>query len=410
MALLSLAVGALVALAGSVSVELSPGPQPQEPIRVISSSYDIDFPNQLVISLEAEADGQITEVTLFYRLGRQRVRVYGYPSFTPSNRVTASFRIKTSGASYIPSGVDIEYYYVLRDANGNTVESQPFSLEYKDPGYQWRTLQQGDLNVLWHNRSLDSVAEVLTEVGPRLDEIKAMLGLETTKTMKAVILNSGSEAGRSFPLVSEAARRGHIYGGFAFGELDVFVLVGLDRDGIVHEMTHLYIDESLSSPLAKIPAWLNEGLAMYFEFSSRGREATLADAVRGGSLLPLRSMGSIPGRAQDVRLFYAQSRSLVKHMIDVHGREPMSALFSSINEGKRIEEAVAEVYGISLDQMERQWKTELTRGTALAPAMNPGTVGTSLIIAGAVSIAAVVVFVRWLRHLTRPPGPSDTEL
>ena len=75
--------------------------------RVNSISYDIDFPSEVVFQLEAEADFEITEVTLFYRLGRQKVRIFGYPSFTPSTRITAGFRIKTDGPNYIPSGVDL---------------------------------------------------------------------------------------------------------------------------------------------------------------------------------------------------------------------------------------------------------------------------------------------------------------
>ena len=231
MVLLSLIATFLAVAAASGGDGLSPDRSSPGPIRVLSSSYQINFPDEVVLTLEAEAEATITEIRLFYRLGRQHVRVYGYPEFDPATRVSADFTIRTGGASYVPSGADIEYYFVLQDAEGNSLESERFSLEYLDPRFEWQRFEQGDMVVLWHDRPSDEVVEVATSVNQQLIEVKALLGLEDTTPMKAVIFSSVREAGRSFPMVSDAARRGHIFGGFAFGELDLFVLVGLNRDG-----------------------------------------------------------------------------------------------------------------------------------------------------------------------------------
>ena len=407
MAILSLLMGVAVAVAGSLAADPVPDLQVREPIRVNSTSYEIDFPNEVVFRLEAEADFEITEVTLLYRLGGKRIRILGYPSFTSSTRVTADFRVKTGGASYLPSGVDIEYYYVIQDSQGNAFESERLYLEYKDPAYTWQRVQRGDLIILWHDRPRDGVVKVAEEVSQRLDPVKSLLGLETPKPMKAVILNSRREAGRSFPFVSGAATEGHVYGGFAFGDLDVFVLVGLSGDGMVHEMTHLLVDEALYSPLARVPAWLNEGLAMYFESGSRGREVAVSRALREDRLLPLRSMGNIPGRPRDIGIFYAQSLSVVRHLMDAHGQERMAALLMAINEGKGVEEAVREVYGTSLEELEQEWKSQLAEEPSVAPVVDPGTAGTTLIIVGAIVVASTVVSVRWLRRILKSPGSES---
>ena len=401
MMLFGLAVGLIVAIAGLGGDDLSPGPQPREPIRVLSTSHEIEFPNEVVLRLEAEADSDISEIILFYRLGRRDIRVYGYPEFIPAPRVTTDFRIKTGGASFIPSGVDIEYYYFVKDAAGNTFESDRFSLEYKDPSFEWHRFQQGDLIFLWHDRPADLVMAVASDVDQSLEPVRQLLGLDAIRPMKAVILKSVGEAERSFPPVSEAARRNHLYGGFAFGELDLFVLMGLNTDGIVHEMTHLLLDEALDSPLATVPDWLNEGLAMYFEASSRGREAIVSQAARGDRLLPLTSMGNVPGRPQDVRLFYAQSWSLVTYMMDKYGPEPMGALLAAVNEGGRVQEAVRAVYGRTMDELDRQWRAQLTGDGSASLIADAGTIGTSVLIAGAVAVALVAIVLRWLRSVTR---------
>ena len=254
-----------------------------------------------------------------------------------------------------------------------------------------------DLIILWHDRPRDQVVELMTGVSSQLRSARQLLGLGSVPTMKAVIVNSTLEASRSFPLVSNAARRGHVYGGFAFGELDVFVLAGLNKDGIIHETVHLLTDEAVGSFSAALPAWLNEGLAMYFETSSMNRETVVSDAARAGRLAPLRTMATVPGRPQDVRVFYAQSRSLVNYMMDSHGQSKMSALLREVDEGMRIEQAIPATYGITLDELDREWRATLSLGATFSPVADPGTLGTSVLISGAAIVALASVLVRWFR-------------
>ncbi len=394
----------LLSLATAIAIGIgSPGgsapatyPEPEKSIRVVSTSGDVQFPDEIVLGVEVESDSEITEITVYYRLGRQDVVIYGYPEFTPATRVSADFRIKTSGASYIPTGVDIEYYYVFRDTDGNTFESDRYYLEYRDSRYEWREVREGDLVVLYHNRPEHQVLAVASDVSEHLEPVKRLLGLESVPPMKAVILNDLRESRRTFPFISEASSRGHTFGGFAYGEYDLFVLVGLNTGGMVHEMTHLLIDEALGSPLARIPSWLNEGLAMYFEPGSGGGQTTVERAARDDRLMPLRSMNRVPGRPADVGLFYAQARNVVEYMMEVFGEEKMAALLGAINEGKRIDQSVEDSYGMSLEELEQGWKTRLLGETPLAERPDPGSIGTSVIVAGAIGTAIGVIILRWL--------------
>ena len=394
--------GAGVAVGGAGMTESG-----AEPIRVLSADYTIDFPNHVVLTVEAESQSVITGVTLHYKLGGRPVRAYGYPDFRPGNRVSADFVIETGGGRFLPSGVDIEYHYVIEDAEGNSVHSPGFSLEYKDPSYEWHRYRQGVLEVLWHDRPKSTVVAVANRVSERLESVRRLLGLTDVGPMKAVIVNGPREARRSFPVVSRTATAGHLYGGFAFGDLDVFVLGGLGVDGMVHEMTHLLIDEALSSPWARIPAWLNEGLAMYFESGSQGRASTVERAARRGELVPFRSMESVPGRPDDVRLFYAQSWSFVDHLMTAHGERRMSDLLAALADGEDIRRAVIDVYGTTLEGLEEEWKAGIPGAEPSGPTTNPGVWGTSAIITGAVSVAVAAGLLRWVRGAMkhdRDPG------
>ena len=400
-------VSLVIALAAFGPPSGSPQPQSEVPIRVVSSSHEVRYPDEVVFTLEAEAASRIVEVVLYYRLARQSVKVYGYPVFTPSTRVSTNFRLKTGGAGYLPTGLDIEYYYRIVDELGNTLETQRHSLEYSDPGYAWQELRQGELVVLWHDLPEENVREVVANVGRRLEEVKSVLGIVTAPPMKAVILNDRREADRGLPTVSGAATQGHLYGGFAFRSYDLFVLVSLSEGGIVHEATHLMVHEAVDSPLARVPDWLNEGLATYFEARSQGPEPALARAARDGDLVNLAAMNAVPGRPEAVRVFYAKSRSVVTYLIDTYGPERMTSLLRAINGGSRIDAAVREVYGVSLGELDDRWREDVIGPATLTPRPDLGTVATTVMIAGALATAFVVWIYRWLTHRSGPSTPGN---
>lgn len=386
----------------------SPYPQSRENIRVLSTSHEVNFPDEVRFTLEAESDAQIIDVTLFYRLADQDTTVYGYPQFSPAARVSTDFKVKTGGSSFIPGGVDIRYHYLIRDRAGNTLVTDEDSLLYIDPRYDWQEVSEGGVAILSHDIPLDRVSRVMAEVSEKLEPVKELFGIEEPPLVRGVIVNNRLEAARSFPPVSRAAGRGHLYSGFAFSDYGVFALVGLNSDGIVHEATHLLLREAVDTPVAKIPSWLNEGLAMYFEQGSVGRQRVVEDALRRGSLMRLRNMNTVPGRPRDVQVFYAQSRSVVNYMMDRLGLDRMAALLDALREGERIDLAVQRSYGLSLEEMEVQWKADLAGETPLAPRPDLGTVAVSALVSGAFVIAIAVTAVRWLKRLSMQSEPDDT--
>ena len=346
------------ALAAAVATLGSGAPAsgyPAEPIRVVSSDHEIRFPSEIAFRLTAEGETAITGVKLNYRLSDGRVRVYGYPDFVAGRRVTADFSLKTDASNYLPTGVDVEYYYEITDTAGNTVETPRATVEYKDPRFRWQRVEIGELTVLFHDLPASSVESVTTRVVARLEEVKATFGIDSATPMKGVLVNGRREAQRTFPFISDTATRGHVFGGYAYDDYDLFVLAGLWENGMVHEATHLLLDEAISSPLGLVPAWLNEGLATYFEGGPNHGEPIVARAARSGGLLRLHAMNSVPGRPTDIALFYSQARSIVEYMLSTYGRERMSALLKAIDDGDGTDAALRKAYGFGRDELEARW-------------------------------------------------------
>ena len=401
-------LAAVMALGGlNVDPDVLPGTASSAGVRVLASSHRIEFPERIVIQLTADAPEDISSVRIFYRVGQSDSQVYAYPkSFDNSGPLSARFDIKTGRGAFIPQGVDIEYYYVFTDFVGHEFESDRYSFAFLDRRYDWKGIEFEDFTLYWHDRSERAVQSVGADVSLRMRRVKQVLGLDGDYNFKAVLVNDKVEASRSFPHVSQTSQDVSLFGGFAMGDHGALVLAGLNHDGLIHELTHLMVDEAVGSRHTRTPAWLNEGIAMYFEPHGHQRESEVRRAFARGSLIPLRHMGSVPGRPEDVRLFYSQSASMVRFMADAFGEDRLAALFRSLGDGKSVEDALVSNYGMSTEQLDAAWRTHLSGRKSIFEVANPGSLGTSAIIGGALLATATVATVGWIKKL-RQGEPSE---
>ena len=322
-----------------------------------------------MLNLEARAPSDIESTRVHYTIGDAPVSVYAYPTrLSHRGNLSAEFEVQTGRASFIPQGVDVEYYYSFTDTSGGrTTYSERFSFEYLDPRYRWQRIGMGDFTLIWHDMPASSVRRVAANAAAQMSRVKRLFGVNEDQDFKVVIVNSRREANRSFPAVSQTSQDVSLYGGFAFSDYGAIVLSGLQRDSLIHELTHLMLHEAVDSPRARVPAWLNEGLAMYFESRGAYRESQVRDARRHGRLLPLRHMDTVPGRPSDVRLFYSQSASVVRYLMDDHGSTRMSRLLNLIDSGLDIDDALKQAYGFDVNGLDRAWKAQISGATQQTP-------------------------------------------
>ena len=85
------------------------------------------------LPLTAESDADIVEVRVYFRAA-------GFPElgamptliFKPGSLITATRSIPASEAAYLAPGVDVEYYFQIRDAHGAVLKTERFTVEYLD--------------------------------------------------------------------------------------------------------------------------------------------------------------------------------------------------------------------------------------------------------------------------------------
>ena len=134
-----------------------------------------------------------------------------------------------------------------------------------------------------------------------------------------------------------------------------------------HELVHAALDAA--APSLVLPAWLNEGLAEWFEARSVGQRAlpggacaALVRAARGGALFPLAALGepSLGGLPPaEAALAYLQSYAFVDFLAARGGRDGLAVLCAAVLQARSVERGVARAQRRSLAQLEAEFRAEL---------------------------------------------------
>jgi hypothetical protein len=177
-------------------------------------------------------------------------------------------------------------------------------------------------------------------------------------------------------------------------------LAQMKRD-IPHELTHLLVYQATGAGYARVPRWLDEGLASANEELAQPEyQLALESAFRAGQLIPLETLcapfSSDAGAAQ---LSYAESQSFIQFIRNNYPdgiRKLLGAYMGGATCGAGVEQAL----DTTLGALEFRWRASLgPQGAWLALA---NSVGAWVLLAVVVSVALLpFAFVRrktWARQ------------
>lgn len=365
-------VAALVALVATISLSLHAVHGAGGAIEVLDIQEHVDFPNGVGLAITAESDADIVEVRIYYRASGSRNWGYTYADFDEGSRVVATRSLPVDEAAYIAPGVELEYYYQIKDAHGSVLKTERFRVEYLDDRYDWKWINIGPLELIYHDVSDRRAADVARKLQQDLQFVTDLLQLEPRNTFKGVVYNSYSDANAVFPKQSQTTTDHGTFAGYAFPDQGVFVGQGLDRRIIVHESAHMLMREAVGEKALDIPSWLDEGFASYVEPNARVRDSReLRD-----SALPLRGMNNVSGTPRTIGLFYQKSLSVFAFLIEEYGRDNFRRLVDVLADGETVDGALLEVYGFDVDGLDDRWagrpvRAASTPSPVVSPAQRP---------------------------------------
>lgn len=349
-ALLAVVVAWSILASGAASAQAAP--------ILVDQGVKNSFPDGMVFSVLVESDVPIEKLRLRYEILPDGTRASAEPEFAPSESFTATFTLEGNAPPriYLPPGTTIEYHWEVTDANGGEAETESETFFYDDVRFDWNTIVRDEVTIYYYSGS-DDAAESMADVAAELlTSMSDLLGTSVNFPVRVWIYGSRSDMQPALRSRSETYEDQIITAGVRVASDTVLVLGNVSFDTLRHELTHVVTAVAGESAFGELPAWVDEGTAVYGQADPGGFGAAIQNAVDRGNVFSVQSITSYPGDPGKVTLFYGQSWSLVSYLIDTYGADDYASLFAEVKGGKRMDDALEAVYGFDQSGLEDEWR------------------------------------------------------
>lgn len=316
------------------------------------------FPNGMDFRVSVESDSPIVELRLRYEILPDGTRASAEPEFQSGESVTASFTLEGNAPPriYLPPGTRINYHWEATDADGDEAETEEAMFFYDDVRFDWTPIEAGGVTIYYYSGSDDDAQAMLDVAADSIAEMSELLGTTVEFPINVWIYASQEDMRPALISRSESYEAQIITAGVRVASDTVLVLGNASFDTLRHELTHVVTAVAGESAFGELPAWLDEGTAVYGQADPGGFGTAVRNAIDRGNVLSVRSITSYPGDPSKVTLFYGQGWSLVSYLVDTYGEGQFAELYATIKGGERIDDALEAVYGFDQDGLEDEWR------------------------------------------------------
>ncbi len=345
-----LALGAIAGLSRSVGAQT---------LHVDSVEATNAFPAGAVFSIFARIPEPPKEVRLRYSIapdGTEAMRVAECSGMNPIGcRATVGDTLDT----FMIPGAEVTFSWEFTLPDGTRLTTDPQRFVYEDTRFEWNTESAGNVTVYYYGSNRDLARRALAAAEETLDRLGGMLGVRVAFPVKVFLYE---DASTMRPAILSNPRAGVVTLGEVYFSDTAMVAADVAPEDVTrHEVAHIVIREATRGPFG-VPAWLNEGTAVWAQEEPLGGELDALDAaIARDRVLPLQvlSSSSAAGNPDTVSLFYGQSYSVVNYLITTYGEEKFRQLFAVFKEGATTDKALRTVYGLGVRELENAWRASL---------------------------------------------------
>ncbi|MFN8499399.1 MAG: peptidase MA family metallohydrolase [Anaerolineae bacterium] len=372
------AVAAFLVVAVAFGLRVHQAAADNGPIKVTSNTASASFANEIKFELAANSSaGQIKQADLYYTFGDGKAsnKLPAKIDNAAGNGATITASKRVQQGEFAPQ-LDISYYWKLTDAAGNTLQTPPQTLRYADERFGWQETSNDRVTVFWYGQNDKFGQQMLDWATQGLDRLEKTFGIKMSYPIHVVVYGSKDEMAKAL------APRGAVFDGGAtvLGEArsqygTLLMLNAADaRTTLWHELGHLVLHDRVKGPFeSSLPAWVDEGLAMYNESDdpNDNYKRALDGAIGRDDVFRVRSMTSPNGVPAKVGIWYGQARSIVTYLLETGGKDKLIQFVDLLGKGSRTDDALKKVYGFDQDQLNDQWREWVglkPQGSAAAPA------------------------------------------
>lgn len=352
----------LLALLAGLAIGLPSGSSAQSSAFV--TTIENEFPQFLRFRLRTTAPSEVSDVTLRYRVVGSGALARAKPDeFEPSADVRADVRVPTGILGFIPVGSEFVFHWELTLADGSTLESEEERYVYLPPGKVWSSVHNDFMRVYFHGNEENTARRLLEAAERTYVRMGRLLQTELEVVpVNTVLFASESDLEDANPNRSETYDAATFLCGSQVANNVIFVIdqscgTRDPSDTLRHEFTHILVEAAGEGGLGKVPAWLNEGTAVYSQTEpGQSFENPFELAAITDRLIPFTTMTAGNNNPNQVGLFYGQSYAMVDFLIETGGAEKFARLFATIKAGNRFDHAIEMVYGWTFTEFENEFR------------------------------------------------------
>ena len=131
-----------------------------------------------------------------------------------------------------------------------------------------------------------------------------------------------------------------------------------------HELCHLELHHHIAE--SNLPRWFDEGICQWVsgglsEIITESNHSILREAVLSNRLISIEELAEkFPADGRDLLLAYDESRSIVEYIAKQFGASGVRRILEQMSRGDNLENAVSKTTLISLNELEKRWKSSLS--------------------------------------------------
>jgi hypothetical protein len=333
-------------------------------ITINNSAAQMDFPLAINFVSNIKSISNISDVRLRYKIDQFNfadVTSEAYVDINPGTSVKAVYKLDLRKIGGLPPGTNVKYWWVVTDASGSVMESEPSDFQITDNRFTWHVMDQNIIHLYWYNGDDNFAASLMTTAQNAIKQLQYSTGAVPEKDIYIYIYADSKALQGSMIYPSEWT------GGVAFTQYSI-IAIGIStynlswgQRAMTHELTHNVIHQVTFNPYNGLPVWLNEGLAVNNEGPVTDEFASsLEKAAAKNSLLSVRSLCSpFSAYSDKAVLGYAESQSLVEYLLNKYGADKMQDLFNQFKNGSTYDDALQNVYGFNIEGLDAQWRLSI---------------------------------------------------
>lgn len=206
--------------------------------------------------------------------------------------------------------------------------------------------------------------EVLSELERAYESLESLLGMRPPRRL-SVVIDDPRLFDQSFAGLFRFQAAG-FYSGVIRVRGDVGLTADLARV-LHHELVHAALDAL--APSLVVPAWVNEGLAEWFEWRAVGKRGltsrerqVLAQIKQHDALLPLDWL-SLPAFSrmdqQTARIAYLQSYGMIDCLERIAGERGLARFVDELLRSRNLDRALQRTYRLDLRELESRFVGEI---------------------------------------------------